>query len=90
MLITRSCKKDIEHFESDMSWEFEMSNLKNISYFTGIKFYKSSRDLMLHQRRYASETLKRFEMKDCNATSTPAESRLQLTKDPNIYEVDPT
>lgn len=58
-----------------------MYDLDNISYFLGIRLYESSRGLMMHQRRYASEILKRFEMEDCNATSTPIEPRLQLLKD---------
>ena len=53
-----------------------MSDLGDISYFLGIEFYKSGRGLMMHQRRYASEILKIFEMEDCNAASTPAEPRL--------------
>lgn len=67
-----------------------MSGLENISYFAGIKFHKGGRGLMLHQRIYASEILKRFEMEECNATSTPAETGLQPKKDPNEDEVDPT
>src|SRR3954470_2065443 len=44
---------------------------------------------MMHQRRYASEILKRFEMEECNSTSTPAEIRLQLSKNPDEDDVDP-
>lgn len=90
MLVTGSCKKKIKDFKSDLSKEFKISDLDKISHFLGIKFYKSGRGLMLHQRRYASEILKRFKMEDCNATSTPAEPRLQLTKDLDEDEVDPT
>lgn len=67
-----------------------MSDLGNIPYYVGIKFYKSSRGLMLHQRRYAREILKIFEMEDHNATLTPVEPRLQLTKDLDEDEFDPT
>ena len=67
-----------------------MSDLDDISYFFGIEFYKSSRGLMMHQRRYAGEILKRFEMEECNPTSTPAELRLQLSKDSEEDNVDPT
>ena len=63
-----------------------MYDLRNISYYFGIEFYKSSICLIMHQRRYANEILKRFEMEDCNATSTPAELRLQLSK--KSYEDD--
>ena len=44
----------------------------------------------MHLRRYAGEILKRFEMKECNSTSTPTEPRLQLSKDPEEDDVDPT
>ena len=63
LLITCSCKKEIEDFKGDLSKEFEMSDLGDISYFLGIEFYKTSRGLMMHQRRYAGEILKRFVMK---------------------------
>ena len=53
LLITGSCKSEIEDFKGDLSKEFEMSDLGEISYFLGIEFYKSSRGLMMHQRRYA-------------------------------------
>lgn len=36
---------------------------------------------MMHQKRYAIEILKRFEMEDCNATLAPTEPRFQLSKD---------
>src|SRR4051812_48564738 len=39
LLITGSCKKEIEDFKGDLSKEFEMSDLGDISYFLGIKFY---------------------------------------------------
>ena len=49
LLITGSCKKEIEDFKSDLNKEFEMSDLGDISYFLGIEFYKSGRGLMMHQ-----------------------------------------
>lgn len=36
LLITDSCKKEIEDFKCDMSKEFEIYDLGNISYFLGI------------------------------------------------------
>ena len=43
LLITGSCKKEIEDFKHDLSEEFEMLDLGNISYFIDIDFYKSIR-----------------------------------------------
>ena len=53
LLITGSCQSEIEDFKGDLSKEFEMSDLGEISYFLGIKFYKRNRGLMMHQRRYS-------------------------------------
>lgn len=89
-MITVSCKKEIKDFKGDLSKEFEMSDLGNISHFLGIEFYKSSICLMMHQRRYASEILKIFEMEDCNATSRPVEPRQYLMKNSDEDDVDQT
>ena len=48
LLITGSCKKEIEDFKGDLNKEFEMLDLGDISYFLGIEFYKSGRGLMMH------------------------------------------
>ena len=58
-----------------------MSDLGDISYFLGIEFYKSNKGLMMHQRRYASEILKRFEIEEHNSISTHVEPRLYSSKD---------
>ena len=68
LLITGNYKKKIKDLKGDLNKEFEMSDLGEISYFPGIEFYKRSRGLMMHQRRYAGEILKRFEMEECNST----------------------
>lgn len=47
-LITGNGKKEFEYFTSDLSKEFEMYDLGNISFLLGIEFYESSRGLILH------------------------------------------
>jgi hypothetical protein len=44
----------------------------------------------MYQKRYASEVLKRFDMENCNHAVTPAEPRLQLSKNSEDADVDPT
>lgn len=90
LLITGSCEKEISDFKGELMKEFEMTDLGHISYFLGIEFHKSSRGLLMHQKRYAGEVLKRFEMENCNHAVTPAEARLQLSKNSEDAEVDPT
>ncbi|WJX72888.1 hypothetical protein P8452_56724 [Trifolium repens] len=90
LLITGSDENEISDFKIELMREFEMTDLGHISYFLGIEFYKSSRGLLMHQKRYASEVLKRFDMVNCNHAVTPAEARLQLTKGSEDADVDPT
>jgi hypothetical protein len=90
LLITGSDENEISDFKVELMREFEMTDLGHISYFLGIEFYKSSRGLLMHQKRYASEVLKRFDMVNCNHAVTPAEARLQLSKDSDDADVDPT
>ncbi|XP_058745995.1 uncharacterized mitochondrial protein AtMg00810-like [Vicia villosa] len=82
--------KEIKDFKGDLSKEFEMSDLGDISYFLGIEFYKISRCFVMHQRGYAGEILKRIEMEECNSTTEPAEPRLQMSKDVDEDDVDAT
>jgi hypothetical protein len=48
------------------------------------------RDGRHHQRKYAGEILKRFDMEHCNHATTPSEPRLQLSKNGEEAEIDPT
>ncbi|XP_045791368.1 secreted RxLR effector protein 161-like [Trifolium pratense] len=49
---------------------------------------KTNEGLILHQRKYANEILKRFKMDKCNPALTPSEPRLQLTKETDERDVD--
>ncbi|KAG4958455.1 hypothetical protein JHK87_035088 [Glycine soja] len=46
--------------------------------------------IVMHQRKYAGETLKRFGMEDCNVAITPAETNQKLEDKPEEEGVDPT
>lgn len=67
-----------------------MTDLGLMTYFLGIKFHESKRGLLTHQRRYALEILKKFEMDHFNAAISQTEPRLQLSKNEDEQDVDPT
>ncbi|MCI32716.1 hypothetical protein A2U01_0053930, partial [Trifolium medium] len=90
LLVTGSDLAEIKKFKSDMMNEFEMTDLGTISYFLGIEFLNTSKGLMLHQRKYAGEILKRFNMTDCTPAITPMETNLKLEKNVDEDAVDPT
>lgn len=76
----------ISEFRKDTMRQFEMTDIGHISYFLGIEFHRSSRDLLMHQRRYAIKNLKKFDIEYRNHAVTPAKTRFQLSK--NNYESD--
>lgn len=67
-----------------------MTDLGLMTYLLSIEFYKSKKGLLMHQRRYLLEILKKFEMEHCDAAITSVEPRLSLSKDEHEQDVNPT
>ena len=73
-----------------LTTEFEMKDLGMIHYFLGIEMWKKLSEIMLSQRKYVVEILKRFEMMDCKSMSTPMMMNLKLLGDTTSKIVDVT
>ncbi|MCI88371.1 hypothetical protein A2U01_0109658, partial [Trifolium medium] len=48
----------------------------------------TAKGLILHQEKYTTEILRKFEMLDCNSSVTPADTRLKLEVDESSDTVD--
>ena len=77
LLVTGSDLKEIERFKVSMKNEFDMTDLGELTYFLGLEFTKTKMGLLLHQKKYVSDVLKRFNMKDCNIAVTPVDYHLK-------------
>ena len=73
-----------------MTKEFEMSDLGKFSYFLGMEFQITKQGMVLHQRKYVKEILKRFIMNDSNPASSPVEPNVKLEKNGDEDKVDVT
>ena len=62
LLITGKNEVFISKFKSELMEEFEMSDLGTMTYFLGIEFHKSKLGLLMHQRKYVVEILKKCDM----------------------------
>ncbi|GAU25674.1 hypothetical protein TSUD_266010 [Trifolium subterraneum] len=90
LLVTGSSPMEIENFKSQMKSEFEMTDLGKLTYFLGMELLETPKGVILHQAKYATEILKKFEMLDCNSAVIPADTRLKLEVDGSSETVDST
>jgi len=70
--------------------EFEMTNLGKLTYFLSMEFTEISEGMVMHQMKYESDILKRFNMVSCNSSSSPDENNLKLVIKEEEELVDPT
>jgi len=66
LIVNGNYVKEIEVFKTQMMNEFEMSDLGNLTYFLGMEFTEATEGLVMHQMKYASDILNRFNMMNCN------------------------
>lgn len=78
LLITGNNDFDIEALKQSLKGEFEMTDLGKLSFFLGMEFVETKTGMVMHQKKYITEMLKRFQMGDCNTADPPVESNLKI------------
>ena len=68
--------------------KFEMKDLGMMHYFLGMEVWQSADGISLGQGKYAVEILKRFEMMDCKAMTTPMALNLNPLSDALVETID--
>ena len=71
LLITRSSKKEISFLKDAMNHAFSMTDLGLLGQFLGLKIAQSQHGINVHQSKYASYFIVKFNMKYCNPSKTP-------------------
>lgn len=90
LIFTGNCDIMFADFKKSVMNEFEMSDLGLMHYFLGIEVIQSDAGVFLSQKKYVADILDRFQMKDCNPTSTPVDCGMKLHKDDGGKKVDST
>ncbi|XP_057999139.1 uncharacterized mitochondrial protein AtMg00810-like [Hevea brasiliensis] len=88
LLVPGSNLELIEEFKIEMKKEFEMTDLGEMSYFLGIQIQQSQNAVLICQKKYAKEILKKFKMEECKAMNTPMNPKEKLLKDDGSDKVD--
>jgi len=90
MIVTGNNEEEMKVFKKNMMKKFEMSDLGNLTYFLGIEFEMNSQGILIHQRKYAQDVLKRFNMLNCKPISTPVDTGVKLSLVNDEKEVNRT
>lgn len=90
LIITRNACKLIEEIKNQLSHVFEMKDLGELHYCLGLEVWREPGKTLITQSKYTREILKRFNMIECKATSTPLEHNVKLCSDDGTKEVNGT
>ncbi|XP_019435314.1 PREDICTED: uncharacterized protein LOC109341799 [Lupinus angustifolius] len=92
LVIIGSNEAEILKLKGELKSEFEMTNLGELAYFLGIEFLKTPRGIIMHQRKYITDVLERFQMMNCKPASVlvegnqkPSEVEPEMLADATLY-----
>ncbi|KAH9698867.1 hypothetical protein KPL71_024159 [Citrus sinensis] len=80
LIFTGSDPSLFEEFKRVMIKEFEMTNIRLMAYYLGIKVKQKKEGIFISQESYANEIFKKLKMNYCKPISTPVEYGVKLSK----------
>jgi hypothetical protein len=90
IILTASSTKLLRRTISALQREFVMKDLGPLHHFLGITVERRPDGLLLHQRTYTLDVLKRVVMTDCKPCSTPVDLKAKLAADSGPPVRDPS
>ena len=100
MLIVQICVDDIvfgvtnvslcEEFAKSMHSEFEMSMKRELNFFIGLQIKQLKEGTFINQANYIRDLLKKFNLEEVKAKSTPMSSSIKLDLDEKGKPIDQT
>jgi hypothetical protein len=77
-----------QKFAKDMHYEFEMSLLRELSFFLGLQIRQRNQGIYISQTKYIREMIKRFRMEDCKPVIIPMKTSCKFRKDDDSKSID--
>ena len=90
LIFTKNNVRMIQEFNDSMIWEIEMTNIGLMYYYLGIKMKKEEKGIFISQEAYAKSILKKFNMEESNAISTPVDYGIKLSRYNEGSNIDAT
>lgn len=78
----------IDQFKESMKKKFEMTDLGRMKYFLGLEVIQDDKGIFVSQKKYACDLLRRFQMENCQAMSTPMNAKEKLVKEDGSASAD--
>nr|GEY77524.1 hypothetical protein [Tanacetum cinerariifolium] len=87
-IIFRSTNKELcKAFEKLMKDKFQMSSMRELTFFLGLQVKQKDDGIFVSQDKYVAEILRKFGFTDVKSASTPIETEKPLLKDPDGEDV---
>jgi hypothetical protein len=90
IIITGTSQSFISDLISQLKTTFELKDLGPLHYFLDLQLQYHDQGFSVHQTKYATNLLNRFNMFNCKPSSTPYSSTTKLTKSNSPTLSDPT
>ncbi|GKD70203.1 putative ribonuclease H-like domain-containing protein, partial [Tanacetum coccineum] len=88
-IIFGSTKKSLcTKFEQMMHKRFQMSSMRELTFFLGLQVKQKDDGIFISQDKYVADILKKFDFATVKTTSTPMETNKALLKDKEAADVD--
>jgi hypothetical protein len=78
----------VSRFQEMMENEFQMSMMREPTFFLGIQIKQTKEDIFIHQAKYMKDLMKKFNMTELKPLSTPISTAAALDPDENGEVVD--
>ncbi|CAL1402003.1 unnamed protein product [Linum trigynum] len=88
MIITETDLVGIQRLKDGLHASFSLKDLCDLSYFLDLEVQRSSRAILLSQRKYLTDLLAEHHFAGCKPVSTPMEPNLSLGRDSGAQPVD--
>ncbi|XP_040950816.1 uncharacterized mitochondrial protein AtMg00810-like [Gossypium hirsutum] len=88
LLVTGNNTYHIQNFKQKMMKVFKMTDLGFMSYFLSMTIKQAQGEVFIYQKKYAKKILKKFQMEECKATSTPMNQKEKLCKEDDTNKID--
>jgi isopentenyldiphosphate isomerase len=78
----------LSRFQKMMVNEFQMSMIRELTFFLGIQVKQINQGTVVHQAQYMKDLMKMFNMDEQKTVSTPMSTAISLDPDENVEAVD--